>query len=794
MQLHSLLTKVVLIALAITLAGCGGAEARKAKYLERAKSYLEQENYDKAAIELKNVLQIDPKHAEAYLLLGDLEEKRNNHRQAFGAYTKAVELAPDNTHAQAMLGRYYLLSGNTTKAAELAEGILAKAPNDVEGRVLRAALRVREGEEDKALSEAEAVLTDHPGNADAAELVSAIYQKRRKPEKAISTLTDSIAKNPKDVSMRQQLARLYAEQNTVDMAEQVLREIIQLEPGKMTHRATLAVFLARTEKLADAEKVLREAVQADPDDPQRTIVLAEFLANRRSVDQAKQELEKAIEANPATPLQFALAALYEVKGLSEKAVELYRAVISDQGTKPDGLQARNALANLLFKQEKYDAAGELAAEVLKENPRDNQALLLQSKVALEKGDALSAISSLRSVLKDQPESSAVLTLLGEAHQKNREPELAREHFHKAVAANPRNVAGRVRYAQYLASTGDRGEAAKEIDRALAIDDDDASALSTKAQIQASNKNLTGAESTLKTLKRAHPKNPIGYYLSGQLLVGQKKYDQAIQEFEQAIALAPTKPEALTALVSAHFASGHPERAEKRIENALKETPEAALLHNLLGEIYLRQKKYSEAERSLARARELQPGWNAPHNGLATLYTLQGNHSEAVAALETGLKSIPDDPMLLMALAHANERKGNFTASIDAYERVLKRNPNQLVAANNLAALLADHKSDADGLKRARELLPLLEESAEPALRDTAAWVYYRAGQADKAITLLKPVVEKLPQAAIFQYHLGMAYHKQGDAQAAKLHLSKAVAGNPNFPGVDEARATLSAIP
>ena len=69
------LKSFALLLICALLAGCGGAEGRKAKYLERSKSYIASQNFDKATIELKNVLQIDPKNGEAYYLLAQIEEK-----------------------------------------------------------------------------------------------------------------------------------------------------------------------------------------------------------------------------------------------------------------------------------------------------------------------------------------------------------------------------------------------------------------------------------------------------------------------------------------------------------------------------------------------------------------------------------------------------------------------------------------------------------------------------------------------------------------------------------------------
>ena len=109
MKLQRSVTKIVaLFLMALIISGCGGAEGRKAKYMERGKVYLEQENYDKARVEFRNVLQIDPKHAEAYYLLGLTEEARQNWQQAFGSYSKAVELNPDYIDARAKLGLFFL--------------------------------------------------------------------------------------------------------------------------------------------------------------------------------------------------------------------------------------------------------------------------------------------------------------------------------------------------------------------------------------------------------------------------------------------------------------------------------------------------------------------------------------------------------------------------------------------------------------------------------------------------------------------------------------------------------------
>ena len=80
--------------LSTILVACGGKEDRKAAYLEKAQKSMQAGDLDKARIELKNVLQIDPNDAEAYYQLAIVFEKQQEYRKAYAHYNKAAELEP----------------------------------------------------------------------------------------------------------------------------------------------------------------------------------------------------------------------------------------------------------------------------------------------------------------------------------------------------------------------------------------------------------------------------------------------------------------------------------------------------------------------------------------------------------------------------------------------------------------------------------------------------------------------------------------------------------------------------
>lgn len=786
---------LVLLLLGTITAGCGGAETRKEKYLEKGRTYFEQKNYDKAIIEIKNALQIDPKFAEAYYLLGVAEEARQNWQQAFGSFAKAIELDPNHLNARIHLGRLYLMAGNVNEAAKAAEAILASEPTNHSGRLLKATLMVRQNDVDGAIKEASKVISEDPTQTEAIGLLASIYMKQHKTEQAVDTLLKGISANPKNIPLRIYLVRAYStDKNQIDKIEPVIKEIISLEPDNLQHQRSLALFYNQTNQLEKAEKVLRDSIQANPEDADRYLQLAEFLVSRKSAAAAEAELLAAIKSNPKMyKLRFALASLYEATGLREKVPQVYRDIIDLSGTNKEGLHARNKLAELLLRQDQLDEAASLTEEVLEENPNDNDGLLNRGRLALLRKDPVGAINALRQVLRDQPASVEANTLLMQAHLMKQEPELAKESLLKAVELNPTNVKVRLVLAQLLAQTRDIDGALKATAEALKLAPNDLDVLLARYELFAAKRNQKELQSTIADIKQKHSDKPDGYILMGKYYASQKRYEDAIREFELAMDKSKDKSSALSAIVSANIAQGKPDRAINRLNNILKETPTNSFVHELLAETYLSKKDYVEAEKSLNAAIKYNPKWNRPYINLANLHKLRGNAGAAIEVYRKGLETTPDDAKLLFQLAETYGQNRDYDKAASTYEQMLQKYPKSDVAANNLASLLTDYKGDAASLKRALELASRFESATQPAFKDTLGWVYFKTGETDKAVMHLNEVVKLAPDSPVFRYHLGMAYHKLGNVSEAKKHLSRAVAGTGEFLGKEEARETLKKI-
>src|SRR5271154_2364763 len=107
-----------LLVVTLVITGCGGAESRKAKHMEKGQTFLAAGNFEKARVEFRNALQIAPNDSAARYENGVVDEKMGNMREAAQFYQGAIDVAKDNVAARAGLGKLYTFAGAPDKALD----------------------------------------------------------------------------------------------------------------------------------------------------------------------------------------------------------------------------------------------------------------------------------------------------------------------------------------------------------------------------------------------------------------------------------------------------------------------------------------------------------------------------------------------------------------------------------------------------------------------------------------------------------------------------------------------------
>ena len=128
---------------------------------------------------------------------------------------------------------------------------------------------------------------------------------------------------------------------------------------------------------------------------------------------------------------------------------------------------------------------------------------------------------------------------------------------------------------------------------------------------------------------------------------------------------------------------------------------------------------------------------------------------------------------MVVLAETLDHTGQYENAVKIYRRVIERDPNNIIALNNLAVLLSLWKNEH------QEALMLvaaaLEYARQPALLDSKAMILLNANQPHEALELLNRIIAKSPtDSAISRFHRALAHAAIGNDQLATEDLKQAM--------------------
>lgn len=330
--------------------------------------------------------------------------------------------------------------------------------------------------------------------------------------------------------------------------------------------------------------------------------------------------------------------------------------------------------------------------------------------------------------------------------------------------------------RYVATheTGARRRVAEDVARA-ADGEQLAAALRTLGYIGdesgagAQNSNSSASTSTAAP---AGASSPEMHNNLGRVHLAAGRFDEALAEFERALALDERSAETLLNIGLVHQSLGRSDAALHFAQRALQLDPNSPGALAQIAEVRRDQGQFDEALRLLEAALSLDDSQPGLFLALGDVLQRAGRSAEASAAFERVLQLDPDSFQAHYNLGVTATQLGRADDAIARYERALAldaRHPLAALALNNLGALHRDAGRVDEALacyERAAEASPAHFES-----RFNAAMIRLEREQVAEAIALLEQAAALQPNHELIGVQLGLAYLRGGRPEDAARSLT-----------------------
>jgi tetratricopeptide (TPR) repeat protein len=416
---------------------------------------------------------------------------------------------------------------------------------------------------------------------------------------------------------------------------------------------------------------------------------------------------------------------------------------------------------------------------------------------LDKGDVSRALSELQAVVAHSPNNPVSQFNLGRAHAARGELEQARQLYQKAIDLRPDYIFARLALAQLQLTQRDFDAAFKSAQEVLLkYDPNNHNARLIESVALLGQKKFADSRQLLDSMLKANPSSPDVLFQLGVVDLAENKYKEATDAFRRCYDLNPANSRGLMGMVETEMEQNHPDQALQLLQTESDKAPARMDLVLALGNTALSAGRFAIAisyfEKVVASLPKGSKAQGDIYLRIGEAYRHTGDLSNAIAALQKAREILPENGGVLTTLGLVLGDAERWSEARQVYEAVLKLDPNNGVALNNLAFLLCEHGGDLDDAltkaQRAKQLLPDLNE-----VSDTLGWIYLKKNLTDNALDIFKDLVNKVPAYAVFRYHLGMAYSQKGDKTRALKELQDALKCNPTKEDRDNIQQLIAKL-
>jgi tetratricopeptide (TPR) repeat protein len=512
---------------------------------------------------------------------------------------------------------------------------------------------------------------------------------------------------------------------------------------------------------------------------------------------------------------------------------------------PGDLVSRKKLADALVSVGDWDGAKKEAIEILRQAPSDGEALLtlaqtartaeqfpeleqnlnafpaknaaefhtVAGSIALHKNDQATAETELQQAVAADPKSPVAHIALAYLALARKDVAKVGEEFKTAAELSPFRSIARIKYADFLLTTGASDQAKVLLSELIAKAPDYIPAWRVLSQIALSQKNYKDALALLDNVFSRNPQDVDARVLQSNILIAKGEPKKAVELLEkldgaygnripgiklqlaraamadnnrmqaetalnQAIAANPAYADAIVALAELNTQSGRSAEAVTALTELLKKRPDLPQARIVLAGAYVLLGQFEFAGAVLREQLHFWPGDARAHVLLSLVWRQQNKMPEAREELAKAAELAPGNMAIFSQIVDMDLAEKNFTAAFQRVRELMQKEP-QSAAAQFLEAKVYFAQADYPAAETALQKVLALDANLLEAYNLLVA-IYVATNRLPEAVKQAEGVVARQPENLPARMTLALLMEKMKKFAEAADAYGKLLARSPAF--------------
>lgn len=667
--------------------------------LQRAQNQPEEalKTYDR-------VLALHPTHRSAHVEKAYLETALGKFDAAQADLDKAKQLTPASVlvaYTQALLD---YSKGDDNAALESVQKVLRVASEHMPSVLLAGAISQRSGSLYQAEHHLRHYLDKNPDSLLARKMLASTLLRTRHTPDALNVLGPVLTDKQDDVQLLALAGESFMQARDFGKAAEYFGRASTLEPKTAHLRTSLALSKLGEGQQQAAISDLQAATKLDVNSLQAGIALVRTELDLKHVDSAFSAVQVLEKAQPASAAAVDLKGIvYIAKGDAGQArASFERALTLEPGyfsaaenlaqldlrenqradarahllrflaKNKNSVEAMSALASLAVSDKKDEEATRWLIQAANVNSNAiNTAVNLIAQY-LRTGQNEKALTLARKLRVAHPDNPDLLDLLGKAQLASGEQNNALSTYKTLAATLPRSAEVQMQVAALELLAKNNIAAEDYLKAALAIQPDFPAAQLALSELYTQKGFYALALMMAGQLQDKHPTASAGFQLQGDILMGQRKWAEALPFYEKAFTLTRGN-ELLIKTASALRGVGRADEAARRLVAWIGGHPDDLRVQLFRAETLAADKQYKPAAEQLASIVKRSPNNVTALNNLAMAYLL-GQDARAEEVAERAYALAADQAVVMDTLGWILLEKGDSERGLPLLQRASAQAP------------------------------------------------------------------------------------------------------------------------